>query len=78
MNAKDYFKLSIRVRGTMTRYFATRDNRVKEQSIKNEKEMDEEIIRVALINDEIYQYVAAYYPELIKAIEKRRQLMLFE
>lgn len=78
MSPKDYFKLTIKVRGLQTRYFATRDNAVKAEAIENEKLIDSEIARVALKDDEIYQYVKEHYPSLCKIVDKMKQLDLFK
>lgn len=76
MNAKEYFKLTIKVRGRQTEYFRTRDNEIKKQSITLEKKVDAEIVRVATLDPEIYECVRQDYPELIKDIDKTKQLQL--
>lgn len=77
MNAKDFFKLTAKTIDSERTANVCKDDKAKEAFAAYESYIIEEVLRVALLDEEIYQFIYAecpYLASMLKMREMQRQV----
>lgn len=73
MDAKDFFKLTARQYDRAQQFYRTHDKALMEESQEYEKQQLQEFVRVALINEEIAEFIRKECPFINKHVAKARE-----